>query len=128
MGTPHVGHVTVPLWEMSLDGRDGIARALHVAGIERRVVVVRVFVKKTRRTPRREIEVARALIEARTRAGFTQAEVHPGGVGGSDADDTIGGGTDGEGTGAAVDADAGEARASDGYSFANQLRAGVRRT
>ena len=39
-------------------GRNGIARALYVAARSRRVVVVRVFVKKTRRTPRREIELA----------------------------------------------------------------------
>lgn len=58
MGTPHVRHVTGPPWEMRLAGRDGIARALYVAATERRVVVVRVFVKKTRRTPSREIEVA----------------------------------------------------------------------
>ncbi|MYH34867.1 MAG: type II toxin-antitoxin system RelE/ParE family toxin, partial [Gammaproteobacteria bacterium] len=51
-------HVTGPLWEMRLAGRDGIARALYVAATGRRVVVVRVFVKKTRRTPRREIDVA----------------------------------------------------------------------
>jgi len=28
MGTPHVRHLTGPLWEMRLRGRDGIARAL----------------------------------------------------------------------------------------------------
>ena len=43
---------------MRFSGRDGIARALYVVAKERRVVVVRAFVKKTRRTPRREIEVA----------------------------------------------------------------------
>ena len=58
MGAPHVRHLTGPLWEMRLSGRDGIARALYVAARGRRVVVVRVFVKKTRRTPRREIALA----------------------------------------------------------------------
>ena len=58
MGSPHVRHLTGPLWEMRLSGRDGIARALYVTATGRRVVVVRAFVKKTRRTPRREIEVA----------------------------------------------------------------------
>ena len=58
MGAPHVRHLTGPLWEMRLSDRDGIARALYVAARGRRVVVVRVFVKKTRRTPRREIELA----------------------------------------------------------------------
>ena len=41
-------------------GRDGISRALYVILEEqRRVVVVRAFIKKTQRTPRREIRLAR---------------------------------------------------------------------
>ncbi len=51
-------HITGPLWEMRLRGRSGIARTLYVTVRPRRVVVVRVFVKKTRKTPRREIELA----------------------------------------------------------------------
>ena len=58
VGAPHVRHLTGPRWEMRSSGRDGIARALYVTAKHRRVVVVRVFVKKTRRTPRREIELA----------------------------------------------------------------------
>jgi phage-related protein len=46
------------LWELRLAGRDGIARALNVTAIGRRVVVVRAFVKKTQKTPRSEIELA----------------------------------------------------------------------
>ena len=58
VGKPHVKHLTGPLWEMRLSGRDGIARALYVTATGRKIVVVRAFVKKTRRTPRREIELA----------------------------------------------------------------------
>ena len=58
VGPPHVRHLGGPLWEMRLGGRDGIARALYVAATGRRVVIVRAFVKKTQRTPRREIELA----------------------------------------------------------------------
>ena len=43
---------------MRLSGRAGIARALYVAASGGRVVVVRVFVKKTEATPGREIEIA----------------------------------------------------------------------
>jgi phage-related protein len=39
-------------------GKDGISRAVYVTAKARRVVVVRVFVKKTQKTPRREIEIA----------------------------------------------------------------------
>ena len=55
---PHVKHVRGSLWEMRLTGRAGISRALYVTAVARRVVVVRVFVKKTQSTPNREIELA----------------------------------------------------------------------
>lgn len=55
---PYVDHLQGPLWEMRLKGRDGIARAIYVTARGRRVVVVRVFVKKTQKTPRREIDLA----------------------------------------------------------------------
>lgn len=60
---PYVKHLEGPLWEIRMKGRDGIARAAYVTASGRRVVVVRVFVKKTRKAPRREIE--RALIRAK---------------------------------------------------------------
>ena len=53
-------HLRGPLWEMRLKGRSGISRALYVTVKGRRVVVVRVFVKKTQKTPNREIELALA--------------------------------------------------------------------
>ncbi len=44
---PYVKHLEGPLWEMRMKGRDGIARAVYVTATGRRVVVVRVFGKKT---------------------------------------------------------------------------------
>src|SRR6201996_8084251 len=58
LGEPHVKHLEGKLWELRLTGRDGIARALYVTAIGRRLVVVRAFVKKTQKTPRAEIELA----------------------------------------------------------------------
>ena len=58
LGEPHVKHLEGKLWEMRLKGRDGIARALYVTAVGRRVVVVRAFSKKTQKTPRTEIELA----------------------------------------------------------------------
>jgi phage-related protein len=58
VGMPHVRHLEEKLWEMRLKGRDGIARAVYVAAAGRKLTVVRVFVKKTRATPRREIDLA----------------------------------------------------------------------
>ena len=61
---PYVRHIRGKLWEMRMRGRDGISRALYVAVAGRRVVVVRVFQKKSQKTPRSEIELA--LARART--------------------------------------------------------------
>lgn len=64
VGEPHVKHVQGRLWEMRLKGRSGISRALYVAATGFRVVIVRVFVKKTEKTPRREIDLALARSKA----------------------------------------------------------------
>lgn len=58
MSEPHVKHIEGALWEIRMIGRDGIARALYVTAKGKRVVVVRVFVKKTQKTPRHEIELS----------------------------------------------------------------------
>lgn len=56
---PYIKHLEDRLWEMRLKGKDGIARAIYVTAVGRHVVVLRVFTKKTQKTPRREIELAR---------------------------------------------------------------------
>ena len=57
---PYVEHLEGPLWEIRMKGKDGIARAAYVTATGYRVVVVRIFPKKTEKTPRREIELALA--------------------------------------------------------------------
>jgi len=58
VGVSHIKHLTGPIWEMRMKGKDGISRALYVTVRDKRVVVVRVFVKKAQKTPRREIDLA----------------------------------------------------------------------
>jgi len=55
---PYVKYLEGSIWEMRMKARSGISRALYVSAVGRRVVVVRVFVKKTPKTPRREIKLA----------------------------------------------------------------------
>ena len=50
---PHVRHIRGQLWEIRLKGKAGIARALYVTAKEQRVVILRAFIKKTEKTPRR---------------------------------------------------------------------------
>lgn len=55
---PHVRHLRAQVWEIRLKGKAGIARALYVTAKEQRAVIVRVFIKKTERTPAGEIALA----------------------------------------------------------------------
>jgi phage-related protein len=58
VGAPHVDHIEGAIWEIRMKGAGVIARALYVTAKGKKVVVVRVFVKKTQKTPRQEIELA----------------------------------------------------------------------
>ena len=58
MGEPHVQHIEGKLWEMRVSGNRVEGRALYVAAVGRRVIVVLAFVKKTRKTPDRYIRLA----------------------------------------------------------------------
>lgn len=64
VGLPHVRPLERKLWEMRMQGRDGIARAVYAAVQGRRLLVLHVFVKKTQITPRRAIETALQRLEA----------------------------------------------------------------
>jgi phage-related protein len=54
-----VRHLEGRLWELRIIGRDGISRAIYVTAVGQRMVILRVFVKKTQKTPARELEIAR---------------------------------------------------------------------
>jgi len=63
VGLPHVLPLGEKLWEMRMAGQNRIARALCFAASGRRLVVIRVFVKKAQKTPRREIALAERRME-----------------------------------------------------------------
>ena len=56
---PHVKHIEGKLWELRAKASEGIARGLYVTITGRRVVVLHVFVKKSQRTPRAALDIAR---------------------------------------------------------------------
>ena len=58
VGMPHVRPVRPPLWEFRLSGQGGEGRALYMISRENRVVILRAFVKKTRKTPQKDIDLA----------------------------------------------------------------------
>ena len=56
---PHVRHLEGKLRELRVRAGEGIARGIYVTATGRRVVVPHVFVKKSRKTPRRTLATAR---------------------------------------------------------------------
>lgn len=46
------------LWELRLNGRDGIGRTLYVTASGRRVVILHAFVKKSQKTPAAALALA----------------------------------------------------------------------
>lgn len=63
VGLPHVRPLEGKLWEMRMQGRDGISRAVYAAMHGRRLLVLHVFVKKTQTTPRKALDTARKRLE-----------------------------------------------------------------
>ena len=52
-------HLEDKLWEFRLTGKSGISRAIYVTAKGKRVVILRAFIKKTQKTPKTELELAR---------------------------------------------------------------------
>ncbi|MFM7848526.1 MAG: type II toxin-antitoxin system RelE/ParE family toxin [Rubrivivax sp.] len=63
LGSPHTDAFGDGLFELRLKGKEGIARVFFCALVGRRVVMLHSFVKKTQKTPQREIEVARTRMK-----------------------------------------------------------------
>ena len=58
LGEPHTKAFGDGLFELRLKGAEGIARVFYGTLVGRRIVVLHSFVKKTQKTPRRELEIA----------------------------------------------------------------------
>jgi len=60
---PLVRHLEGKLWELRQESQTNIYRLLYFFASGRRIVFLHGFQKKTRRTPRREIEIAQHRLE-----------------------------------------------------------------
>jgi phage-related protein len=58
LGEPHTKALGEGLFELRLKGAEGIARVFFCALVGRRIVMLHSFIKKSERTPMREIEMA----------------------------------------------------------------------
>ena len=59
LGPPHTDSFGDGLFELRLKGADGIARVFFCTLIGRRIMMLHSFIKKSLKTPTRELEVAR---------------------------------------------------------------------
>ena len=55
---PHVRPVSTGLYEVRAHGKEGLGRALYCVVAGQELVIVHVFVKKSRKTPIKEIRLA----------------------------------------------------------------------
>lgn len=59
LGMPHTRAMGDGLFELRVKGKEGIARVFYCTVIGQQIVMLHSFVKKTEKTPRRELEIAR---------------------------------------------------------------------
>jgi phage-related protein len=63
LGEPHTKAMGDGLFELRLKGAEGIARVFYCTLIGKRIVMLHGFVKKSDRTPLRELDVARSRLK-----------------------------------------------------------------
>lgn len=59
LGEPHTKALGDGLFELRLKGAEGIARVFYCTLVGRRIVMIHSLIKKSNRTPRTELEIAR---------------------------------------------------------------------
>lgn len=59
LGMPHTRALHGGLFELRVKGNEGIARVFYCTEIGQRIIVLHSFVKKTQKTPPRELQIAR---------------------------------------------------------------------
>jgi len=58
LGMPHTRAMGHGLFELRLKAQEGIARVFYCTVIDRRIVMLHQYIKKSEKTPRRELEIA----------------------------------------------------------------------
>ena len=63
LGEPHTKAFGDGLFELRLKGAEGIARVFFCTLVGRRIVMLHSFIKKTNKTPQRELEIAESRLK-----------------------------------------------------------------
>ena len=65
LGMPHTRAIGSGLFELRLKSGEGIGRVFYCTLVERRIVMLHQFVKKTEKTPPKELSIARRRMKER---------------------------------------------------------------
>ena len=63
LGMPHTKAIGDGLLELRLKSKEGIARVFYCTVIKEKIVVLHVFVKKSQKTPKKDLEIARGRLK-----------------------------------------------------------------
>jgi phage-related protein len=63
LGMPHTKTMGGGLLELRVKSKEGIARVFYCTVVEQRIVVLHSFIKKSQKTPGRELETARRRLK-----------------------------------------------------------------
>lgn len=63
LGMPHTKFLEDGLIELRVKGKEGIARIFYCTLIEKRIIMLHSFIKKSNKTPKKEIQIARGRMK-----------------------------------------------------------------
>ena len=63
LGMPHTKSMGGGLLELRLKSKEGIARVFYCTVVEERIIMLHVFVKKSQKTPKKELETAKRRLK-----------------------------------------------------------------
>ncbi|MCJ8270302.1 MAG: type II toxin-antitoxin system RelE/ParE family toxin [Psychrosphaera sp.] len=58
LGMPHIKAIDSGLFELRVKGKEGIGRVFYCTKVGKRIVMLHAFVKKTQKTPKKELKLA----------------------------------------------------------------------
>ncbi len=63
LGLPHTKPIESGLFELRIKGKEGIARVFFCTKIGRKIVMLHSFIKKSQKTPKKEIKIAKTRLK-----------------------------------------------------------------
>lgn len=63
LGMPYTKAMGQGLFEMRVKGQEGIARIFYCTQINQEIVILHSFIKKTQKTPQKDLEIARKRLK-----------------------------------------------------------------